>query len=172
MRGSSKPCPGCGQVKLGRPAKEVCLDCKRLLERAEWLENELVEMAKGKVTVAFAQQSHWNEYIYTHSGKGRGLMEIFFRLARGGASSPVTRKALSDSAEIDNLLGRTDSGAPCHHVVMSAPLAEAIRDLRVAVQEALEQEYVAGKADGHNLLMRLASGEISTGAFDAKVNEG
>lgn len=39
--------------------------------------------------------------------------------------------------------------------------ASAIRDLRVVVLEALELEYECGKSDGHNLLMRLANGDLS-----------
>ncbi|KKK69780.1 hypothetical protein LCGC14_2930600 [marine sediment metagenome] len=166
MRGSSKPCPGCGQVKLGRPAKEVCPDCSYLLARAGELEDILSEKVADKIVVAFGRESHWNKCIYTHSGVGRGLLAIFHRLAMAGSHPSATY----GDAKFE-LLGSIDSGGR-YYAAMPAPLAEAIRDLRVAVQEALEQEYVAGKADGHNLLMRLASGEISTGAFDAKVNEG
>jgi hypothetical protein len=54
---------------------------------------------------------------------------------------------------------------------MAKPLAEAVRDLRNAVVDALDAEYEAGKAAGHNLLLRLADGDLSMNDFDARTRE-
>ena len=165
-RGSSKPCPGCGEVKSHRPVKEVCHDCKRLLKRAEWLENELAGMAKDKITVGLGQRAYWNEYISTTgSDMGSELRAIFHRIARAG-SIPAT----NSNSEFD-LLGEPHQGAR-YYVAMPAPLAVAIRDLHVAVQEALKLEYEAGKSAGHSLLLGLARGELSAGEFDAITDKG
>lgn len=165
MRGSSKPCPGCGKVKLGRPAKEVCLHCKRLLERGEWLESVVSKMGDDEITVALGKHAYCNEYIHSHSGVGPKLQDTFQRIARTSS-----RPAAGWLTEFE-LLGKILAGFRSY-AIMSRPLAEAIRDLRVEVEEALNAEYECGKADGHDLLLRLASGEISTSAFDAVANKG
>lgn len=161
-RGSSKPCPGCGKVKLGRATKEVCRDCRFLLDRAIWLEEALSKMGDDEIVVAFGDHSHWNEYIYSHSGAGRNLMDDFQRVARAGS-----RQATTLIAEFE-LLGKVEGGGHSY-AIMLRPLAEAVRDLRVAVSEALEKEYSKGKADGHNLLMRLADGDLSVNDFDKRI---
>lgn len=160
-RGSSKPCPGCGEVDSSRPAKEVCRACKHLLQRAKWLEEELSKLGDDKVVVKFGKLPHWNEYIHTKSDVGRGLMDIFQRLAEAGSCPSAVH-----SSEF-RLLGKIDAFSGARYAVMLSPLAEAIRDLRVAVGEALKLEYEQGKKDGHNLLFRLASGDLSGNEFNA-----
>lgn len=164
-RGSSKPCPGCGEVKSWRPAKEVCTDCKRLLKRAVWLEEQLSKLDDDEVIVAFAERAYWNEYIYSHSGVGRNLMDIFHRLAKSG-SRPSPR----GNAEF-NLLGKIESFGGTN-AIMPRPLAEAIAWLRDAVADALKKEYEEGKRDGHRLMMRLANGDLSMNDFDKETRKG
>lgn len=50
-------------------------------------------------------------------------------------------------------------------------LAEAIRDLHIGTIDALELEYEEGKKDGHNLLVRLASGDLSPNEFFKKTDQ-
>lgn len=163
-RGSSKPCPGCKKVALGRAAKDVCQVCEERLEKAERMERILSALSDDEIVVKFARFAHWNEYIYTKSGAGRNLMDMFQCVALAGS-----RPSVEFSSEF-RLLGSIDSGGTAY-AVMSHGLAEAIRDLRMAVGEALKLEYEQGKADGHNLLMRLASGDLSMNDFSVKTKE-
>lgn len=165
MRGSQKPCPGCGGTKAYRKSDEVCTDCKSLLKRAQWMDEQLSKLGDDEVIVAIGQRSHWNAYIHSKSGKGRDLQEIFHRLALS-----ASRPALAYHAEFE-LLGKIDNGGRMY-VKMPRPLAEAIKDLRSAIQPALEAEYEAGKADGHNLLMRLANGDLSVNEYMKKTEAG
>ncbi len=157
--GSKKPCPGCGEVVYGRAAKDVCSDCKSLLRRARWMEEQLSKLNDDEIVVSFGRVSHWNEYMYTQSGAGRDLMDDFQSVALAGS-----RPSLTSKAEF-NLLGLIQSGA-ADYVVMSRSLAEAVRDLRKNVQDALRQEYAQGKKDGSNLLKRLADGDLAVNEFN------
>lgn len=160
--GSKKPCPGCGQVKGGRSASKVCRECEVLLERAGWMEEQLAELDEDEIVVSFGKGAHWNQYIYTRSDTGRDLVDIFQRIANAGSRPALTYKAKF------NLLGVIDAfGEKC--VVMTEPLAEAIRDLRIAVQDALKLEYEQGKKDGQNLLRQLADGDISINDFNKEL---
>ena len=164
-RGSKKPCPGCGKIRPDRPAKEVCAHCKRLIERATWLETELSKVGNDEIIVRYGIRYYQNEYIHTHSDSGRTLMRLFQSIAVSGS-----RISTSTDAEFE-LLGKIDNyGFGGSYAVMSRSLAEAIRDLRIAVVSALKSEYEEGKKDGHNLLVRLASGELSMSDFDTEVD--
>lgn len=164
MRGSSKPCPGCGKVKSWRPAKEVCKDCKNLLARAEWMEEKMSELGDDEIIVVYGKRAHWNEYIFSHSGDGRKLMDIFQRVAMA-ASVPSSVMSPEFS-----LLGKTEGMGAVEYAKMTRLLAEAIRDLRIAIGEALKAEYQAGKKDGHSFVKRLASGDLSINEFDKKTS--
>lgn len=147
-------------MKHFRPAKEVCKDCKNLLKRAEWMDAQLSTLEDDEIVIVYGKQAHWNEYISSHSGDGRKLMDIFQRIALAASASTSTH-----TAEF-NLLGKTEGMGAVTYAKMARPLAEAIRDLRIAVSEALKLEYEAGKKDGLSFVRGLASGEISTKDFE------
>jgi hypothetical protein len=161
-KGSSKPCPGCGQVKSWRPASEVCTDCKRLLKRAAWLEEQVSRLGDDEIIVYYGSKPHWNEYISSQSNIGRDLMDSFFRLAEA-----TTRPSLASDSTFGMLLGKVEYGGG-KYTVTTVPIANAIRDLRDLVVKALKSEYLAGKKDGQNLLMQLANGDLSPDKFNQK----
>ena len=177
-RGSSKPCPGCAQVKEWRPAAEVCGDCKITLARATWLEEQLA-LSASDVLVVYGKHSHGNQYLRSQAhmpggreSAGRVLMEHFQKLARAASRPAPKTSDLQDGTHIE-ILGKPNSGGYAVSVegVMPESLATAIRDLRQAVEEALAAEYAQGKRDGHNLLLRLAEGDISATDFNAKTQD-
>lgn len=51
MKGSAKPCPGCGQIDTSRPANKVCADCAYLLKQAARMEEQLRSIAFDEVVV-------------------------------------------------------------------------------------------------------------------------
>jgi hypothetical protein len=134
-----------------------------LLERAAWLEEQLARLGDGEVVVSYGAQPHWNEYIYTHSGAGRQMMDMFHQLVKAGS-----RPSSTYNAEFP-VLGKIEGMVGASYIVMPRLLAEAVRELRTAVGDALKAEYEAGKRDGHMLLIRLAQGDISVNEFDATV---
>ena len=159
---SKKPCPGCKKIKLGRSANDVCDDCAQLLHKAEWMEKEL-SPSDNEIVISFAKRSHWNKYLFTKAKTGQNLMDIFQRIAEAGS-----QKTTSQSTEFQ-LLGKIDgwrSSSDTTYRTMSKLLAEAVQDLRIAVEQALELEYKQGKKDGHNMLIRLADGDLSINDFN------
>jgi len=162
MRGqSTKPCPGCGQIGCYRKSNEVCNDCKLKIKRSEFLEKELTKLTDDEIIVTFGRASHWNKYLHTHSGAGRNLMDIFQRIAESASRESMIKK--SDYV----LLGKIDSFAE-QYSVMPKKLADAIKDLRIDVEKAIEEEYKCGKKDGQNLLHQLASGDLSVNDFNER----
>lgn len=158
-RGTRKPCPGCGESGW-RESNKVCGNCRRLLDLMEKIEKS--ENTKpDEVIVSFAEAPHWNEYFYAYQvGEiGDDLRKSFFRLA----NAAITRQTLELESEFD-LLGKTSSYHPPRYV-MSRNLAESIRDLHQMIQPMINAIYEKGKSDGHNLLMRLATGDIAPNQF-------
>ena len=66
-RGSSKPCPGCGEVRAGRPAKEVCVQCKRDLAEVKRL-RQYLEAEENLEVYRMGEAIHWNPRFYSHYG--------------------------------------------------------------------------------------------------------
>lgn len=85
-------------------------------------------------------------------------MTALFRVVQA-----ASRISLVCNAEF-NLLGKIEAGGTSY-AIMPRPLAEAIRDLYAMLQPALATEYAEGKRDGHNLLMRLASGDLAPNEY-------
>lgn len=161
-RGTKKPCPGCGE-EVWRNVGDVCRGCRDALNRVEAIDAQLAELSDDEIIVYFGRNPHWNEYISAKAGTSRNLMDIFHRVAIAGSSPSLA--TYSEFA----LLGKTDGISANVYAKMNRSLAEAIRELRVAVQDALKKEYETGKRDGHNLLIRLASGDLAMNEFDKAV---
>lgn len=111
-----------------------------------------------EIVVATGQKSHWNKYLYSHSGHGRDVLGELHRVVL------CAGRQVNSFDEQFSILGDIQPGAAIR-VAMNRPLAEAIRDLRNVIQVALTEEYEAGKKDGHNLLKRLATGDLAVNEF-------
>lgn len=163
-KGSQKPCPGCGEVRSNRRASEVCRHCEKDLAYARRVRQELAAAGEA-IIVSFGDRDYANEYIYTRDREsGPRLRELMFRLAKS-TSVPVNVY----HADVENLLGKDDGPSMRVYASMKTETARVIPMLYKAIQEALRAEYEAGKADGHSLLMQLASGDLSISDFDDKV---
>ena len=156
-RGTYKPCPGCGENNY-RPTDDVCSTCRRTLDRARDFSDLQKSLPDGIVIVEYAPRAYWNEHIYTNGDMdkrlGSKIMEKFFDLAVA-CSTPTN----NHNAEFE-LLGKMSSGSR-EWAQMQRAVAVQIRDLYKLIQQALKNQYEAGKQDGHNLLMRLAQGDLS-----------
>lgn len=166
--GSSKPCPGCGEIDSRRPADKVCNTCKAKLKRLDELEERLSGNT-DTVIVSFASASY-NSYIWSKKrGSGNALQNAFYEIAfTAGKELPAYSKA-----EYDLLGKRHDVGTHHYHVMeMPRQLAEAIKNTYAMMNKILEGEYEQGKSDGHNLLMRLAQGDLSPNEYLQNTNAG
>lgn len=164
-KGSNRPCPGCGRIVEYRKSDKVCQDCESKLKRVEFLEQQLSKLSQEEIVVAVGQCAHWNAYLYAHSaGYGRKLMDVFQRVADAGSRASMTRNAEY------SLLGKIDSFGE-KYIVMPRALADAVRELRTEVQNAMKAEYEKGKTDGHSVLMRLANGDLSMNDFDESLSK-
>jgi len=157
-RGSKKPCPGCGEVKQGRQVADVCSDCGNLLGKSKWMEEQLSRVSDNEIVVSFGEQAHWNTGFYTRSHTGREILSILHHIVKSAA-----HPTLSQNPEFE-MLGKIDY-CGVSYGTMSKPLAEGLRDLYWTLNKAFKAEYEVGKKDGHNLLMRLADGDIGADEF-------
>jgi hypothetical protein len=164
IKGSQKPCPGCGEIRSNRRASEVCRHCKEDLAYARRVRQDLAA-AGETIIVSFGDRDYANEYIYTRDTEsGHRLRRLMFELAKS-----VSVPANVYHADVKNLLGEDDGASMRVYASMKTETARVIPILYKAIQEALRSEYEAGKADGHSLLMQLASGDLSISDFDDKV---
>jgi hypothetical protein len=169
MRRIKKPCPGCGEPDLYREPDKVCRECRRLLDRVKAIEISEAAGENNLVGVQFGERYHWNEYIYTRGDfESRVIMEAFFNLARAAAKPSLN--SVNDYDKDILILGRYDRGGETRSL-MDKGIAEAIRDLRELIDPLIDSAYKAGKEDGHNLLMRLATGDLAPNEFLQETEE-
>lgn len=162
-RGSKKPCPGCGKIDEWRPADKVCSDCQHLLKNAAKWEKQLSKITKDEAVVSFGEMYHWNQYIYTHINNVDNLSSQIMRQFHELCKAAPTREAVNRPHEF-TLMGKIEQyNAPKY--VMPRRLAEAIKNLYDMLQPMIDKVYEAGKNDGHNLLRRLATGDIAPNEF-------
>ena len=165
--GSSKPCPGCGEVDNRRKTTEVCRVCQDKLRKYDALQNALEKQNSEKVPVVFAKRNYQTQYfhIMDKSDLNRQLQSAFHELARAATTNAV------DYPGRDNLiyiLGGGDYsvyGGQSQYGYMPEKLAFAIKNLHELIQPSLDAAYSAGKQHGHNLLGRLATGDIAPNEF-------
>lgn len=160
-RGSGKPCPGCGEVVEWRPADQLCQACKVLLARARAMAAEL-SRKPDEVAVTFSSTPHLNKSIRVHGDSFAVRTGEQLRKALVTIALQMSRRDFGDAEVWFDLLGRTEYGyAAGGAYLMPRVMAEAVRDLRGLIATAIEQSYAAGRADGNNLLVRLAQGDLS-----------
>ncbi len=164
--GSQKPCPGCGEIRSNRRTSEVCWQCEKDLAYAKRVRQELAAAGEA-IIVSFGDRDYANGYISTRDREsGNRLRELMFNLAKS-----VSVPANVFHADMENLLGKDDGSSMRTYASMNLKTARVINILYGAIQEALKAEYEAGKVDGHNLLMRLASGDLAMNEFDKIVKK-
>lgn len=163
MSKTRKPCPGCGET-VYRDADKVCNLCQKILEKARD-EEEFLKGQTDRVVIGYAERPYWNADIYTHSKKGDEIRDRFFDLVKA-AAQPMLYYQTPEFY----VLGKMSSYYPVC-ATMNRMAAEAIRDIYEMLNPILKAEYEAGKKDGHNLLMRLANGDLAPNAFMEKTND-
>lgn len=155
-----KPCAGCGETpRHGREKDKVCTDCARLIREARGA-REKADNQKGafaKVPRSFPSYSAtYQRARYWNSGP-EGIGEAF--------RTAIVALATPSSAPRGNATAPLFDGVEYEYeppvVEMGPEAVAAIRTLSARIQEAIADALQQGYDAGQDLLMSLASGEIS-----------
>jgi len=156
---SKKPCPGCGEVTLGRKATEVCFHCKDKLDKYEELETQIREINESSnktEKIIIGSKPHWTEYLRlsgdTKGEFARAFQTGFYELVMASSNQSVVRHA---HKEAEFLLGKTDgSYLPAANRLINSQVAKAIRELRKLVHSFAIEAYKAGQEDAADIRER------------------
>ena len=174
VRGSSKPCPGCGKVVSGRKPDEVCFLCREKLAKYDKLAAALGK-TENDVRVVYDDWCHLNgKVLWTydeHNGEFEGWLH---RLVQAFSRPDTTKVTLDDIREgrtptVVPVLGQSSGSGKPRHALLPKPLVELIIEIRQLIPAIVKSRYEAGKRDGQNLLLQLASGELSQRDFDKAI---
>lgn len=171
MAKTRKPCPSCGIVRpWGREVDQICNICQNDRKRLAYLENEFAKINSETVMVYYNAASHWNQYFHTHAqgSDATVLQEAFYELAEA-MGIPYTGE--STKGEIA-LLGKGTGGgfSMGKRGLLRRDIAEAFVKLHQSIQPVLDAVHEASFAQGDNLLMRLANGDLAPNDYLQKKN--
>lgn len=172
-----KPCPGCGEVKRHRPAREVCSECKRL-------------MVDGKAFRVFAVSSKAHELAAITS-----LPYQYPYIRRGNHEGSESNRKFSDAfaalvlhlseknlkidydyrQQVQPVVPRYDTSDEIHRqnevVMLPKGCTALLGKLYHAAIALAHDAYAQGHDDGGQLLTRLAKGEISVDDFNRSARQ-
>jgi len=138
---SKKPCPGCGEVTLGRKAIEVCWDCGEKLNGYEKLEAQLREMnekSNKTLKIIIGPKPHWNADIWIigdkHGELARASQIAFHEIVMASSDQSVEKH---DYKEADFFLGKAvgTSHSEAHRLI-GLEVATAIKEVAPAYGDA------------------------------------
>lgn len=192
-RRQSKPCPGCGATGEYRLVDQVCDDCKRVLKAARTHEQYAADLLKaGKELIALpaSDSKHWWPSFY--QGKASASNEnhaarksLAYALAElSTLSGEFTHACKSEEKNAGKLTHEEYSiyGAGCSTrecwqgrntwsggrlYLFNPRVAELFRIIYDAIGLSLELTDADGRRAGNNLLMELATGQLSIDEFNA-----
>ena len=188
---TKNPCPGCGAVKRNRKADAVCDDCAAAIEG--W--NKHVESLRAQAAVgecAFVRISEmpyaWPSFYFGGGPRCHlsgfdemrdKLTEVLHDLSHR-LCEPVPGQYMSDTPQLIEKPGHDFPMSDGQHGWFSivARVAKVdlklLRDLWYTTAQFAHLCFLAGREDGRNLLLDLASGEMSSQDFaqaDVKIAE-
>jgi len=189
---TKKPCPGCGQVDRSRKADEVCSACSAAIQG--W--DKHVESLRVQATAGECEFVRLSEMPYAwpsfYFGGGprchlpgfddmrEKLTDVLHNLSHRmcepipgntylGQTSQLIEKPEYDFPMSDGMHGWFSIVAR-----VSKTDLKLLRDLWFTTAEFAHLCFLAGREDGRNLLLEIASGEISPQEFaqaDVKIAE-
>lgn len=190
------PCPGCKREEH-RPKDELCLACRHELERARELLKDFERKRATGAAVPFILRERVSYYNLGPSRHGfgdrlRDAVRVLLARVTTPASDETPRKDPSKPIErrktwspsgreievdyeewpfflaSDEGISRTYESAGERALVLADPITrEAVSELDLAIRETVAEAYKAGKEDGRNILLGLASGDVTIDEFDS-----
>lgn len=165
---TKKPCPACGEVHPHRSADDICSYCKRLIKEALDTRKRLKEDS-GLVPARLGDAHHWNDTHY-HNGRSEDIDETgraIWRLAKAVTIPDPEHRADWDEGLLGKVNGHEDS-----YVLVGKETGECLRRLNKSIHVIVENAYKNGFKDGHNLLSRLATGDVTINEFYSRSERG
>lgn len=168
MAKTRKPCPSCKEVyPWQRDADDICPNCQNDRKRLEYLEAEFSKINSETVQVYYQAAPHWNQYFYSHCGADTGeLQKAFYALAES-IVVPYTGDYQEGGI---SLMGPGSGGGfrSGRRGLLRKDIAEAFIKLHQSIQPLLDAVHEDSFKQGHNLLMRLAAGDLSPNEYMKK----
>ncbi len=173
MRGTQKPCSGCGETKK-RNVKEVCNNCKTLIQDGKRYRDEIEKLKNQsdmiKVQIPTSYSTNFPIY-YPKTGKVKeGIGTLLVDLANLLLKNPT-----DDINKIELGLFRKsvyyDRFDHMNTGYMVKQVALRLHALHFTIQSALDHVEENAIKYGRNLLKQLATGKISTNDFDSFGNK-
>lgn len=167
-RGCTKdPCPGCGSTGL-RKKDRVCQACADKLEHFDDLEKAAKERGEIKPFV-LKERAYALPYLH-HIKDDKELKEKFWNLSML-LSTPTKEHAPYDERNPLQwwVFKPTNSMSGYDWKItrlMDAAVATTMSEIYSGVAKGLHEAHAKGFAEGRNLLMSLASGNLTTDEFN------
>lgn len=156
---SKKPCPGCGQVVVGRKEKELCYDCRELMKYGKMYRTEHFSPEKNKEWIRVPK--YW--YRLPSCGTDELMMSIHELILSIGDQ-------LSDVYVNEANIPHKEYSGHCsgnYDVFISVPAG--VKDKLINLFEQIRinslEKYNEGYKQGKSLLYGLAVGDISVSDF-------
>lgn len=177
-----KPCHGCGSTDLHRKDK-VCLDCQKIYDDG-LLARKKQNQQQDKIMVKHdsVYHVHSGPYLFEHSARvlGRTLNDklrhawhehtmIIIEPAIGKKrhESPYLITNKSDLWGVKNdFYGYHDD----EYFLVAPQVRNTLNELDLSIRLALEFVYLAGFAQGSNILIQLNQGTKSSSSFEDNLN--
>lgn len=161
-----KPCHGCGRTfAWGRPADEVCPDCKADIAFAK-------QARERDARTGFKFNLAWvpHEMGYIKHGSRETLDSI--RSSLWDLAKAVSVECQQDyDGEIPMLGERSSYVGPITRILPSKEAFDKMHVLLAAIQLATDEAYAEGMKRGRNLLAGLASGDLTVAKFNEMAKE-
>jgi len=174
------PCPGCREVNQYRRKEEVCDSCKKLLEQALALREWETRPDPGIEIIQVPEVTHGFPGFY--AGRPRGLpsdserndprsrLQVLMAKLILQVSKPLRSDTWTGRQAIltnESKIGRNLRWEGFRDVrSISKVLVPIIRDLYDAIADALIETNEYARREGQNILLSLASGELSVEGFN------
>lgn len=188
MAYTKTPCPGCGTVDHHRPANAVCQSCRQKLDRVAEIEAENQQL---RAQVAETLSAETAPYVIYLPDSGYGIAQG--RLAKSDAYSTFAKAtaAMFKTMTAPLARGRVErwpGTVPVRYEYGTRTLtenhaehygwaeltkdgAEAARAWWKAMAAMVQAHYGAGVEDGRDLLVQLATGEMTVSQVNDRVYE-
>jgi hypothetical protein len=172
---TDKPCHGCGTTEVHHRDK-LCSSCQKKIEAFDAIQREAAARgAEGARPFSLKERAHSLPYFHHMSSEMcREMQEAFWELS-WILSIPTDMKLPNPVNPTDEQrqdralwpLSDRDYDWQCIRL-MDLPTAKAIRRVCQLVIGGLEKAHQNGVAEGKNLLLSLASGNITNDEFNSK----
>lgn len=160
-----KPCPGCGAATHPRPAESVCDQCQSDLALAAKVHKQ-AEKASVE-TISIPEQSHWLPHIYhaPHTfgepdAIQRQILNLLTIIGKASTPSRHTKAVVHEWRRRQSSHGEWRTfNSPCFEVPTGTQAC--MQSLYEAIATATEHAYAEGHRKGRQLLIGLATGELT-----------